>query len=432
MAILYPFRGYRYNRQIVDNLELVVTQPYNRISPALQKEYCRRSPFNVVRVTRSLEKLDNPETDYPEAAQTLCSWIDQGILVQDALPSIYAYYQQYHCEEECLLRRGCIALLDLQHSAAGILPHERVMADLKMDRLRLLRSTDCNEDVLFMIYTEDKLRVNRILDETASARRPEIEVKDELGVVHKLWAITDAKSIRRIQDAMVPEELFIADGQHRFEAALQYKRECEALRWKPAAAESFNGRMVACFNSAEGSITVLPTHRLICDLADFEPTAFLQRAGKYFAVEPVPDAVDLWLKMAEGREVSHVFGFYAGKKFFLLRLKVKVDPLMHAHAEAYRHLDVSIMHTLVLGQLLGISESQLDRHSHVDFARDRDACVQSVDEGDYQAAFFLNPTSVEQLQRVASLGELLPQMSTDFHPKLLTGLLFMKLQISRI
>ena len=129
--------------------------------------------------------------------------------------------------------------------------------------------------------------------------------------------------------------------------------------------------------------------------------------------------------------MSHVFGFYAGRKFFLLRLKVKVDPLMLAHAEAYRHLDVSIMHAVVLGQLLGISENQLDRHSHVDFARDRDACVQSVDEGHYQAAFFLNPTSVEQLQRVALLGELLPQMSTDFHPKLLTGLLFMKMQIAR-
>lgn len=306
-----------------------------------------------------------------------------------------------------------------------------MIADLKMDRMRLLRSTECNADALFMIYTEDRLRVNRILDETASAHRPAIEVKDELGVIHRLWPITEAKAIRKIQDAMVPEELFIADGQHRFEAALQYKQECEALRWKPAAAESFNGRMVACFNSAEGSITVLPTHRLICGLADFAPTSFLERAGKYFAVEPVPDAEELWDKMAEGREVGHVFGFYADKEYFLLRLKVKVDPLMLSHAEAYRQLDVSIMHTVVLGQLLGISESQLDRHSQVDFSRDRDACLQSVDEGQYQAAFFLNPASVEQLQRVALLGELLPQMSTDFYPKLLTGLVFMKMQIAK-
>lgn len=431
MALLYPFRGYRYDRQIAGSLDLVVTQPYNRIPPALQKEYYRRSPFNAVRVTRSLEQSDNPETDYPEAAQTLRSWLDQGILVQDALPGIYAYYQRYDFEEDSILRKGFIALLDLHHSARGTLPHERVTAELKMDRLRLLRSTECNEDVLFMIYTEDKLRVNRILDETAAARRAEIEVKDDLGVSHQLWAITDARAIHRIQDAMVPEELFIGDGQNRFEAALQYKRECEASRWKPAAAESFNGRMVACFNSAEGSITVVPTHRLIGDLTDFEPSAFLARADRYFAVETVPDAGDLWRKMAEDRGASHLFGFYADKKFFLLRLKVQADPLMLAHAEACRHLDVSILHVVVLERLLGISESQLDRHSHVDFARDRDACVQSVDEGRYQAALFLNPASVEQLQRVAVLGERLPQMSTDFYPKLLTGLVFMKMQITK-
>jgi uncharacterized protein (DUF1015 family) len=311
------------------------------------------------------------------------------------------------------------------------MPHERILAESKMDRLSLLRSVECNEDALFMIYTEDRLKVNRILDETASARPPELEVKDEFGVVHKLWAITDTKAIRRIQDGMVPEELFIADGLHRFDAALDYRRECTAHGWKPAATESFNARMVSCFNSAEGSIPVLPTHRLICDLPDFDPAAFLQKAGKYFDVVPVPGAADLWDLMMKGRESSHVFGFYARAEFFLLRLKVKADPLMLAHAEACRHLDVSILHAVVLDRLLGISENQLDRHSHVDFARDREACVQSVDEGSFQAAFFLNPASVEQLQRLASLGERLPPMSTDIYPKLLTGLVFMKMQIAK-
>jgi uncharacterized protein (DUF1015 family) len=431
MALLYPFRGYRYSRDTVGDLKLVVTQPYNRISPALQKEYCRRSPYNVVRVTRSFEKLDNPETNYSEAALALQSWINRGALLQDNLPALYAYYQQFDFQGESLLRKGFIALLDLPHSAAGVMPHERILAELKMDRLRLLRSTECNEDALFMIYTEDRLKVNRILDETASARPAEFKVKDDLGVVHKLWAITDTKSIRRIQDGMVPEELFIADGLHRFDAALDYKRECAALGWQPAATESFNARMVACFNNAEGSMPILPTHRLICDLPDFDPPGFLQKAGKYFDVTPVSGAADLWEVMRKGRESSHVFGFYARNEFFLLRLKVKVDPLMLAHAEACRHLDVSILHAIVLDRLLGISESQQDRHFHVDFARDREACVQSVDEESFQAAFFLNPASVEQLQRLASLGERLPPMSTDFYPKLLTGLVFMKMQITK-
>jgi uncharacterized protein (DUF1015 family) len=175
MALLYPFRGYRYSRDVVGDLELVVTQPYNRISPALQKEYCRRSPYSVVRVTRSLEKLDNPETNYSEAARALQSWIDRGALLQDRQPGMYAYYQQFNFQGENFLRKGFIALLDLPHSAACVMPHERILAESKMDRLSLLRSVECNEDALFMIYTEDRLKVNRILDETASARPPELE-----------------------------------------------------------------------------------------------------------------------------------------------------------------------------------------------------------------------------------------------------------------
>jgi uncharacterized protein (DUF1015 family) len=431
MALLYPFRGYRYSRDAVGDLELVVTQPYNRISAALQKEYCRRSPYSVIRVTRSLEKTGAHEANYSEAARYLQSWIDKGVLLPDDRPGMYAYYQQFDFQGESFLRKGFIALLDLPHSAAGVMPHERILTEPKRDRLRLLRSTECNEDALFMIYTEDRLKVNRILDETASARRAEVEIKDEFGVLHRLWTITDMKSVRRIQDAMVPEELFIADGLHRFDAAIDYRRECVAQGWKPAATESFNARMVACFNSAEGSIPILPTHRLISDLPGFDPSVFLQKAGKYFEVVSVSGAAELWDLMSQGRESNHVFGFYARNGFFLLRLNVKVDPLMLAHAETCRHLDVSILHSVVLDRLLGISEAQLDRHSHVDFARDRAACLQSVDEGSFQAAFFLNPPGVEQLQRLAALGERLPPMSTDFYPKLLTGLVFMKMRITK-
>ena len=245
MALLCPFRAYRYDPRIVGDLALVATQPYDKISPVLQEEYYRRSLHNVIRVTRSLEKRDNPETDYPDAARTLQSWIDQGVLVQDPVPGFYAYCQRYDFEGEKLLRTGLVALLDLQHSAAGILPHERTLVEPKMDRLRLLRSIECNEDMVFTIYTEDKLKVNRILEDTTAARRPEIDVKDDFGAVHRLWTIGDPKSIRKIQEGMVPEELFIADGQHRVESALAYKRECEARGWKPAA-ESFASRMVDC------------------------------------------------------------------------------------------------------------------------------------------------------------------------------------------
>jgi uncharacterized protein (DUF1015 family) len=434
MALIYPFRGYRYNREVVGDLNLVVTQPYDKISPELQQAYHSRSPHNVARITKSLEKSENPETDYLETGAVFRQWLDAGVLVQDSAPAIYAYFQEYEFEGETIVQRGFIGLFDLKHSGRSILPHERTLAEPKMDRLRLLRSIQCNEDFIYTLYTDDKLTINRVLDEKTSSRLPDIDVQDDFGVSHRVWAITDQKTIRKIQDSMVPEELFIADGHHRFETAINFMKECAAQGLKPAAPESYDKRMVTCFNSADQGTTILPTHRLIRDLEQFNSTHFLSMAELYFAIETVQSAAGLWEKMKAGRG-EHVFGFYAGdtRTARLLRLKEegKVDPMILSHAEVYRHLDVSILHTLILDRLLGIDEEKLVSQSHVDYARDRAACLHRVDEGKYQAAFFLNPTTVEQVQRIALLGERMPQKSTDFYPKLLTGLVFMKMAMYR-
>jgi len=434
MALIYPFRGYRYNKEVVGDLNLVVSQPYDKISADLQQDYHRRSPHNVARITKSLEKNENADTDYPEAGETLKHWLDAGILVQDPLPAIHAYYQEYEIEGESKLQRGFIALLDLKRCGGGILPHERTLAEPKSDRLRLIRSLECNEDFIYTLYTDDRLAVNNILEDKTSGSSPDIEVKDDFGVTHRIWAITDPKAIRKIQDSMVSEELFIADGHHRFETALNFMKECEAHGWKPAAAESFDKRMITCFNSADQGTTILPSHRLVRDLRQFDPAHFLEAAEQFFVVEAAGSCAELWDKMKRGRE-AHVFGFYSGDagNCYLLRLTEEggVDPLMLAHAEVYRHLDVSILHTLILDRLLGIDEKKLVAQSHIDYARDREACIRLVDEGKYQAAFFLNPTTVEQVQRVALLGERMPQKSTDFYPKLLTGLVFMKMAIAK-
>ena len=228
MTILLPFQGYRYNKDVVGDLNEVVTQPYDKIPAQAQQEYYRRSPHSAVRITKNLEKNDNPETDYLNAGETLVHWIHDSVLVQDALPAIYAYYQDYEIEGERKQQKGFIALLDLRRSAAGILPHERTMAEPKMDRLRLMRRLECNEDLIYMLYTDDKLTVNHVLDEQTAGRTPEVEVKDDYGAIHRLWAITDPKSLKKIQDAMVPEELFIADGHHRFETSLTFMKDCEA------------------------------------------------------------------------------------------------------------------------------------------------------------------------------------------------------------
>jgi uncharacterized protein (DUF1015 family) len=434
MALIHPFRGYRYNQDIVGDLNRVVTQPYDKIPLELQKDYYGRSPFSAARITRSTEKNDDPETEYLQAGRLLKEWLEKGVLTQDAAPAVYAYCQDYEVEEEKKVQLGFIALLEVKYSGGGILPHEKTMAEPKMDRLRLMRSIECNEDMIYTLYTDEKLVINRILVEKTASRQPEIEVTDDFGVLHRVWAISDARTVRKIQDAMVPEELFIADGHHRFETSVSFMKECKAQGWRPAGPESFDKRLVACFNSADQGTTILPTHRLVRNLARFTSASLLHKAGQYFEVDQAGSAAELWNRM-KNESAGHVFGFYPAdaRRHYILRLKeeAKVDSLMLSHGEAYRYLDVSILHTLILDRFLGIGEKSLVAQEHVDFARDRDSCLRQVDEGKYQAAFFLNPTTVEQVQRVALLGERMPQKSTDFYPKLLTGLVFMKMLIAK-
>jgi uncharacterized protein (DUF1015 family) len=423
MALVYPFRGIRYNKETIGDFQKVVTQPYDKMTPSMQDEYYRCSPFNVVRITLNLENRTNPETRYPDAGSIFLKWIAEKVLLQDSLPAMYAYYQEYAFEGQTRLQKGFISLLDLKNSESGIIPHENTLAAPKQDRLRLMRSIEANEDLIYLLYSDDRLTVNRIMDESISGRPAEIEVKDEYGAVHRVWAITDPETLRKMQDSMRSQRLFIADGHHRFETSINFMNECREKGWEPAGLESFDKRMVTCFNSVDG-VTILPTHRMIRDLPEFDPGTFLRKIEDHFEAEPVSSASALWEKMKKGQR-DNVFGFYPAtlRKFYFLRLRKNV--------EVDRRLDVSVLHSLLLERLLGIDESKLASQAHLDYMRERDLCIKLVDEGKYQAAFFLNPTTAEQVQQIASRGERMPQKSTDFFPKLLAGLIFMQMKIAK-
>lgn len=423
MALLYPFRGLRYNKDAVGDFGKVVTQPYDKTTPAMQDAYYQRSPYNAVRITLSVEKRKVPETHYPEAGATFQEWVANNVLIQDTLPSMYAYYQEYRIDGQTRIQRGLVALLDLEKSGSGIIPHEHTLAAPKQDRLRLIRSVEGNEDFIYMLYSDETLVVNRIVEECISGRLPDITVTDEYGAIHRVWAITDSGALGKIQDAMRFKNLFIADGHHRFETSVSFMNECREKGWEPAGIESFDKRMVTCFNSADG-VTILPTHRVIRDLPDFDPEAFLRRIDDCFSVEPVSSASALWDGMKQ-RQKENVFGFYPAsiRKFYLLCLRKEV--------EADRQLDVRILHSLLLERFLGIDEGKLAAQTNLDYIRERELCIQMVHEGRYQAAFFLNPTTAEQMQRIAASGQRMPQKSTDFFPKLLTGLIFMRMNIAK-
>lgn len=433
MALVHPFRGYRYNQKLVEDMDRVAVQPYDKITSEMQAEYYGRSPFNAVRITLNREKNENPNTEYPEAGKTLEEWIERQVLLQDASPAIYAYYQEYAHEGTRKLQKGFIALLDLEGSEAGILPHERTLQAPKLDRLRLLRSTENNEDSVFMLYSDEGLTVNRVMDASVSGRDPDLQVRDDYGVLHRLWAISEPEKLQKIQDSMRPQRLFIADGHHRFETSVNFMKECQERGWVQAQTESFDKRMVTCFNIADG-VTILPTHRLIRDLPDFEAPLFLQQIRSHFQVQDFLNREDMLDAMKQERD-RNVFGFYSGanEPFRMLTLKEEArgDRILEGYIDEYRNLDVSILHLLILERHLGIDESKLVSQSNVDYARDIDPCIEAVDSGRYQAAFFLNPTTAQQMQNLALRGEKMPQKSTDFYPKLLTGLVFMKMKIKK-
>lgn len=433
MAFVHPFRGYRYNQKLVEDMNRVAVQPYDKITSEMQDDYYQRSPFNAVRITLNREKIENPDTKYPEAGHILREWIERQVLIQDASPAIYAYYQEYVRQGRRKLQKGFIALLDLQGSEAGIIPHERTLQAPKLDRLRLLRSTESNEDSVFMLYSDEGLTVNSIMDESVSEREPDLEVSDDYGVSHRLWAIAEPERLRKIQDSMRPHRLFIADGHHRFETSVNFMKECRERGWVRAGIESFDKRMVTCFNIADG-VTILPTHRLIRDLADFDAPSFLKQIRSHFEVQDFVNLENLLGAMKQPHN-RNLFGFYSGngEPFRLLSLKEQArgDRLLDSYIDEYRSLDVSILHILILERHLGIDESKLVSQTNVDYARDIDPCIEAVDSGKYQAAFFLNPTTAQQMQSLALKGEKMPQKSTDFYPKLLTGLVFMKMNIKK-
>jgi uncharacterized protein (DUF1015 family) len=433
MAQVVPFRGLHYNTGVIGDLNKVVAQPYDKTTPAMQDEYYRRSPFNVVRVTLNREKNLDPETPYPEAGSIFRRWIEEKVLIRDEHPSFYPYYQEYTFENQVRLQRGFIALLDLKDSGSDIIPHEQTLAAPKRDRLHLMRSTEGNEDLIYMLYHDQQRTIDNIMDSSISGQEPEITVRDEYDVIHRIWSITRPEDLRAIQDSMRSRNLFIADGHHRFETAMTFMHECEQNGWRPACPESFDKRMVTCLNSASG-VTILATHRLLRDLPSFDAGTFLLNIADHFTPESVSSADELWRKMKEKRD-EHVFGFFTGNAdaYYLLHLVPSAleDTIMLKHSTAYRELDVSILHSLLLERHLGIDEAKLSAQTHIDYERDRDVCIQKVKEGAYQAAFFLNPTTAEQMQRIASMGERMPQKSTDFFPKALTGLIFMKMQIDK-
>src|SRR5688572_27762503 len=413
MATVQSFRPYRYAPS-VGPLSNLVTQPYDKISPAMRTRYLSLCPYNLVRIIlgERFDSDDDAANVYTRAADYLRDWISQGVLRQDAEPAFYPYFQEFTDPDsgERLTRKGFIGLGSLEEYSAGIVHrHEQTLSGPKKDRSELLRSTRAHFGQIFMLYPDPQNAVDQILDE-AVTQTPLGEVTDEYGALHRLWKLSDPTLLSRIQQLMADKKLVIADGHHRYETALAYSKENRS----PAAQRV----MMTFVNMHSPGLRILATHRLVSGLANFDARRLLEQLADAGKVETLPDAERFKTRFAVARPEAITIG-----------VAITGERAIHL-LEAPRakgELDVPFLHSRILEGMLGVGAEAVRDEKYLQYVRGIDAALDAADKGQAQVAFLLRPTTVEQVADVSFSGGVMPQKSTDFFPKLLSGLTVYKL-----
>ncbi len=446
MAHIEPFRALRYDPARVA-LPQVVTQPYDKITPEMQEHYYAASPYNLVRVILGKKQAsDHPgDSTYTRAANFFRDWRRQGIFLQDPQPAIYLYGQRFMVPgaKVEMQRRGIIALGKIEDYSEGVVfRHEQTLAKPKADRLELLRATRAHFGQLFMLYSDPAGEIEGLMNPGDS---PDLEILDEYGVLHQVWRIPDPGVIQMVQSRMRAKKLVIADGHHRYETALNYRNEQRAAGGKtPSRADldqtpdnpsdrsaagslpPYELVMMTLVNMDSPGLAILPTHRVVHGLPSFSAERFREGASAYFSVEEVDSAVDASRAAVILREAGRIgtcFLAVTADRVFLLDRPKSVSPHLFAGWSLRQQaLDVVQLHKCLLESVLGISEEAVREQKNVGYIREMGEAMAEARNRNANVAFLMNPARMAQVRDIALAGEVLPQKSTDFYPKLLTGL----------
>lgn len=434
MADIRPFKGLRYNSEKV-NLEEVITEPYDRIPPQKQEEYYRKNPYSVVRII--LGKDDDPEhpekDKYRRADIYLDNWLSEGVLIREDRDALYLYEQEYQVDGAGKKRMGLIARVRLEEfSSRKVLPHEKTFPKHKIDRLNLLRATNTNTGQIFLLYRDDEREVTNAIESAKEGAELGAEVKDEDNFIHRLWIIKDQESIQKIQEAMADKVLIIADGHHRYETSLNFRKEILEERREVAGDEPFNFIMMTLFRVDDPGLVILPTYRLVRGLDKLSEEGFRELLSSYFDISEVSwqgfsDKTTVEDIQATVYSENHTFAAFVSQfeKFFIFKLKsedILDTEIRKERSREWRRLDVAILHSLIIDKLQALSSEPFSLENNVSYIRKLDQGLEKVIEGEFQMIFFLKPVSLNQVREVVENGELMPQKSTDFFPKLKSGL----------
>mgnify|MGYP002823887518 CR=1 FL=1 len=436
-----PFKGVHYDSEKVGNIGKVAAPPYDIISAEEQELYYQRSEYNIIRLI--LGKVysgdNNTNNRYTRAADLLEDWLSKGVLVQDVLPSFYIYKQVYTLDEKERTRRGIIGLVKLEEFQQGvILPHEKTFTAPKADRLALLRACRANLSPVFGLYSDPSRKLSPIFTEHEDQAAPRYQIIDDQGIHHSIWPVSHQESVRQITALLEDKQILIADGHHRYETALQFQKEMREGMAEDIGEKPFDYILMYLADMDEEGISILPTHRLIRhapSLKGEDLPSLLKRIGQHFEIREFPfipeineEAIQkkaLLRAMKEQGQKNHAFGFYTGGNCFYL-LTFKGEALSHTLLqgnlpEVWRDLNVTILQLVLLENVLGISSEDI-RNQNLEYTQDHSRAITKVRSGEYRMVFLLNPTSIERIKKVTASGQRMPEKSSYFYPKLLTGL----------
>ena len=459
MARIYPFRALRYDTSCV-RMEDVVTQPYDKITPEMQQRYYERSPYNLIRIILGKREPGDTEPQdflppgekahnvYTRAAEYFKAWRKERILVEEAEPALYGYSQTYTVPHtaEVRERRGFIALGHLYDYADKVVyRHEQTFPKHKSDRLALFKATRAYCEQIYMLYSDPGFSAEKLIfglgKDGKDTRPADLAITDEYGVVHRVWKLTDPALINLILTAMADKKLIIADGHHRYETSVAYAKERSAQlklplgepldpdeklspSHLPAPPFPEAAMMMTFVNMDAPGITILPTHRVVFGLENFSSPDFVTKAAEYYDVTELADEIPGQELIAElDKAPGDSFIAATGDGNYLLTPKPDaIAPLMQGLPTRQRQLGVAQLHTVVLHDLLGLDPDTITRLGNVHYIRDAEEAVGLVDSGKADVAFLIKPITLDQLRDVSLGGDVMPQKSTDFYPKLLSGL----------
>ncbi len=441
MADIKPFSGYFYNPEKIKNLSEVIAPPYDVISPQEREEYYSRK-YNIINLI--LPKETDSQDKYSHAVSLLNEWLRDGIFIKDDKPSLYLYHQKFSAHNESFFRKGFFALVKLEDFKEGnIIPHENTLSFPKEDRFKLLKATHANLSPVFMLYSDENNEVMNLLEKDKEPvefadfvpleekiRHIKRGLPNPLGKRHTLWKVTNPEVHSRIKAILQHKKLYIADGHHRYETALKF--------WNETKKDSHRWILAYLSPMEDKSLKIFSAHRLIKDFGDNDWKKLNEKAKDFFWIKELPlkDIDESFNFIEEEGKKRHAFGILYNDNNVIKSLLLvsknekKLLEQMDGHSPAWKHLDVSVLHSLIFSHILEFEEEKLQSTSRLSYEVDRYKTIELVKNGTYKIAFLLNPTKVEEVRLVANRQEKMPGKATYFYPKVSSGLFINVLEMN--